>query len=85
MKRWWTSFLVLLAIGPIAAPFVFWPISELAGCQRAGVDTLKCVNAEWLSEFASIVVHLPLLAMFSIPLVGVIFVVSKVIEKLRLW
>jgi hypothetical protein len=82
MKKLLIGFLVLFAIGPIAAPFMFWPISELAGCQRAGMDTLKCVRAEWLSEFATIVVHLPLLSMFTVPLASVIIVVSLVVSKI---
>ena len=64
-----------IAAGPIAAPFVLWPVMALAGCEPAGIEALKCVHAEWLSGLASAVMHLPWLVFFSAPVALVAFFV----------
>ena len=77
--KWWAGICWIIAVGPLAAPFLFWPASELAACERAGADTLKCVRAEWLSETASAVVHLPIAVFFTVPLAAVLWLFIKLV------
>ena len=81
--KWRTALCLAIALGPVAAPFVLWPVMALAGCERAGVDTLKCVHAEWLSGFATAVVHLPWLVFVSVPAGLVAFLILPPLASAR--
>ena len=65
MKSWF-SWGVVVAVGPLAIPFLLWPLWWLAGCEPQG-QGVHCKNANWYSGIALSINSLPWLAFVSFP------------------
>jgi hypothetical protein len=62
---------LIIALAPIAVPFVLWPLWWLAGCEPTA-HAVHCKNAVWYGPVAMAILNLPWLALLSIP-AGFIF------------
>jgi hypothetical protein len=57
---------LIIALAPIAVPFVLWPLWWLAGCEPSA-HAVNCKNAMWYGPIAMAILSIPWLAFLSIP------------------
>lgn len=57
---------LIIALAPMAAPFVLWPLWWLAGCEPAA-QAVNCKNAVWYGPVAMAILSIPWLSFLSVP------------------
>lgn len=57
---------LIIALAPMATPFVLWPLWWLAGCEPAA-QAVTCKNAMWYGPVAMAILSIPWLSFLSVP------------------
>lgn len=57
---------LIIALAPMAATFVLWPLWWLAGCEPAA-QAVNCKNAVWYGPVAMAILSIPWLSFLSVP------------------